>query len=77
MKLQRRAGERNVIGRRPLLLAVVIAVAGPLMVGLVNAPRAHAQSAQTTAAPSPSFEVASIKSAALPATICLAWEVRM
>jgi uncharacterized protein (TIGR03435 family) len=44
---------------RPCVAGIAAAL---LMVGLVNSPRAQAQSAQTTAAPPPSFEVASIKS---------------
>jgi uncharacterized protein (TIGR03435 family) len=48
---------------RKLLLAAsgIAIVAGPVAFGLLNAPQIRAQSAQTTGAPSPSFEVASIK----------------
>ncbi|MGO8792123.1 MAG: TIGR03435 family protein [Terriglobia bacterium] len=49
-------------GRKLLLAGVGIAVvAGPVVCGLVNTPQIRAQSAQATAAPLPSFEVASIK----------------
>ena len=48
--------------RKMLLTAIgIAAVAGPVVFGLVNAPKIRAQSPPTTAAPSPSFEVASIK----------------
>jgi uncharacterized protein (TIGR03435 family) len=50
------------LGRKLLLAAMgITAVAGPVVFGLVNAPQTRAQSAQTTGAPLPSFEVASIK----------------
>jgi uncharacterized protein (TIGR03435 family) len=49
-------------GRKLLLAAVgIAAIAGPIVLGLVNAPQIHAQSPQTSGAPLPSFEVASIK----------------
>jgi uncharacterized protein (TIGR03435 family) len=49
-------------GRKLLLAAIgIAAVVGPVLFGLMNAPRIRAQSPQTTAAASPSFEVASIK----------------
>jgi uncharacterized protein (TIGR03435 family) len=49
-------------GRKLLLVGVGIAlIAGPVVLGLVNAPQIRAQSTPTTAAPLPSFEVASIK----------------
>jgi len=41
-----------------MLLAII---AGPLVLGLLNVPKTLAQSPQTTIAPLPSFEVASIK----------------
>ncbi len=48
---------------RKVLLAAfgVIAIAGPVVLGLVNAPQIRAQSTPTSRAPLPSFEVASIK----------------
>jgi uncharacterized protein (TIGR03435 family) len=49
-------------GRKLLLAAVgVAAVAGPVVFGLLNIPQGRAQSPQRTGAPSPSFEVVSIK----------------
>jgi uncharacterized protein (TIGR03435 family) len=48
--------------RKLLLVATGIAViAGPVVFGLVNAPQIRAQATQTTGAPLPSFEVASVK----------------
>jgi uncharacterized protein (TIGR03435 family) len=48
---------------RKLLLAAIgiAALAGPVVFGLLNAPQIRGQSPQKTGAPSPSFEVASIK----------------
>ncbi len=47
--------------RNPLRQATLFAiVAGPVVFGLLNAPQVGAQSPPTTAAPSPSYEVASI-----------------
>jgi uncharacterized protein (TIGR03435 family) len=49
-------------GRKLLLAAIgIAAVAGPVVFGLLNIPQVRAQSPQKTGAPSPSFEVASIK----------------
>jgi uncharacterized protein (TIGR03435 family) len=49
-------------GRKLLLAAAgIAAVAGPVVFGLLNIPQVRAQSTQTTGAPLPSFEVASIK----------------
>src|SRR5207244_12456785 len=49
-------------GRKLLLAAIGIgAVAGPVVLGLLNAPQMRAQSPQTASAPLPSFEVASVK----------------
>ena len=51
----------NIARRRPHAAIVFLSVATLFVCGLVNAPRAQAQSAQTTIETSPSFEVASIK----------------
>ena len=54
---------KNLSFGRKLLLAAddIAAVAGLVVFGLVYAPQIRAQAAQTTGAPLPSFEVASIK----------------
>jgi uncharacterized protein (TIGR03435 family) len=50
------------LGKKLLLAAVAItAFAGPVVFGLLNAPQIQAQSAQTASAPTPSFEVATVK----------------
>ena len=50
------------LGRKLVLAGIGVAVfAGPIISGLVNSPQTRAQSAPTTGAPLPSFEVASIK----------------
>ena len=54
---QRPTGEVN-LGRKLLLAALGVCVAGPSVFALVIATRVCAQSAQTTSAPSPSFEAA-------------------
>jgi uncharacterized protein (TIGR03435 family) len=49
-------------GRKLLLAAFGIsAIAGPVMLGLLSTPRIRAQSLQQTAAPLPTFDVASVK----------------
>lgn len=60
MSSQRLADQLRYVKKPPLCAAGIAAAL--LVVGLVNTPRTHAQSEQTTTAPSPSFEVASIKS---------------
>jgi len=60
--MTQRLANKLSLGRKTLLATFgIAAVAGPVLFGLLNAPQAHAQSTQTTATPSPSFEVASIK----------------
>jgi uncharacterized protein (TIGR03435 family) len=60
--LAQHIGQNLTLARKLLLAALGIAViAGPVVLGLVNAPQIRAQSTQTTGAPLPSFEVASIK----------------
>src|SRR5208282_5913312 len=49
-------------GAKLLLAAISVAVGGgPVVVSLMNAQQLRAQSPQTTSAPLPSFEVASVK----------------
>lgn len=60
--MTQRSADRLSFGRKLLLAAIgTAAVAGPLLFGLMSAPQVRAQSTQTTGAPLPSFEVASIK----------------
>ena len=60
--MTQRMANKLSFGRKLLLAAIgIAAVAGPVVFGLVNAPQVRAQSTQTTSAPLPSFEVASIK----------------
>jgi bla regulator protein BlaR1 len=55
-------GKDFAFGRKLLLAGIgIAALAGPLIFGVVNVPRIRAQSAQTSGAPVPSFEVVSIK----------------
>jgi bla regulator protein blaR1 len=50
------------VGRKALLAAAgIVAVAGPIVFGLMNAPQSRAQSPAATSTPVPSFDVASIK----------------
>ena len=50
------------LGRRALLAAAaMLAVAGPIVFGLMNAPPGRAQSQPAASTPAPSFDVASIK----------------
>ncbi len=60
--MTQRIANKLSFGRKLLLAALgIAAVAGPVVFGLVVAPQIRAQSTQTTSAPMPSFEVASIK----------------
>jgi uncharacterized protein (TIGR03435 family) len=60
--MTQRLADKLGLGRKLLLAAIgIVAVAGPVAFGLLNAPPIRAQSPQTTGAASPSFEVASIK----------------
>ena len=58
---QRLADELNFRSKLLLASIVMAAVAGPVVIGLLNAPQIRAQSRPTTGAPLPSFEVVSIK----------------
>jgi len=60
--MTQRLADKLSFGRKLLLAAIgIAAVAGPVVFGLLNIPQVRAQSPQKTGAPSPSFEVASIK----------------
>lgn len=60
MIMTNRAASRLNLGRKLLLAgAAIVALAGPLAVGMLSASRIHAQA--TTARPAPKFEVASIR----------------
>src|SRR5208337_1943145 len=60
--MTQRLADKLSFGRKLLLTAIgIAAVAGPVVFGLLNIPQGRAQSPQKTGAPSPSFDVASIK----------------
>jgi len=60
--MTQRLANKLSFGRKLVLAAIgIVAVAGPIVFGLINAPQVRAQSTQTTSAPLRSFEVASIK----------------
>ena len=57
-----RLTERVSRGRKALLaFTAILAMAGPMVVGLINPPRSRAQSGGAFAVPPPQFEVASVK----------------
>jgi bla regulator protein BlaR1 len=60
--MTQRVGRRLTIGKKVLLAgAALVAVAGPVIFGLMSAPQSRAQSPAAATTPRPSFDVASIK----------------
>jgi uncharacterized protein (TIGR03435 family) len=60
--MTQRAADKLSFSRKLLLTAIGISlITGPVVFGLMNGPQVRAQSTQTSDAPLPSFEVASIK----------------